>query len=464
MKTPSNSEKYRTEKDSLGSMQLPADALWGPQTQRAIENFPISQQPLPATFIRALGLIKSTAALVNTSLTLLDQPIAEAIQRAADTVADNQLDEQFPVDVFQTGSGTSSNMNANEVIANLASQQSGLSIHPNDHVNLGQSSNDVIPTAIHLSAALLLEAQLLPALIDLHESIGNKAAELQGCVKTGRTHLMDAMPVTIAQEMSGWQQQISNAIERIKSIRPRLHRLAQGGSAVGTGINVHPEFGNEFAKALSTRTGIDFSASPNYFESLSSQDTAVELSGALKTLACSVMKIANDLRWGGSGPLAGLNELQLKALQPGSSIMPGKVNPVLPEAACMVAAQVIGNDAAITIGGQAGNFQLNVMLPVIARNLLESIQLLSNTLPLLASTVASLSINHPHIDQTVAKNPVLVTALNARIGYDLGAQIAKRAYSENRPVQEIAEEMTDLNADELKELLDPLALTKGGIL
>ncbi len=460
----SNQPETRTESDSLGELKVPANALWGAQTQRAVENFPLSQQPLPAAFIQAMGLIKSAAAKVNSELGLLDSQRAEAICTAADAIANGEYDDQFPVDVFQTGSGTSSNMNANEVIARLASESSGVEVHPNNHVNLGQSSNDVIPTAIHLAAAIALNDQLLPGLQQLETALADKANSFASTVKTGRTHLMDAMPITFAQEMSGWQQQISHAQQRLIAVQPRLHKLAQGGSAVGTGINVHPEFSTKVAQALSARCNLPLQPSDNFFESLSCQDTAVELSGALKTLACSVMKIANDLRWSSSGPLAGLNETQLKALQPGSSIMPGKVNPVIPEAVCMVAAQVIGNDAAITIGGQAGNFQLNVMLPMIARNLLESLKLLSNICTPLAAVIESLTANTDHIEQTVAKNPVLVTALNSRIGYDLGAKIAKQAYAENRPVIDVASELTDLSDKELEELLEPLKLTRGGIL
>lgn len=455
---------YRLEHDSMGELKVPATALWGAQTQRAVQNFPISGLAMPRAFIRALGLIKSAAAAVNQDLGLLDAKLAAAIQAAAGEVAQGQHDAQFPIDVFQTGSGTSSNMNANEVIAHLASQQGGSAVHPNDHVNMGQSSNDVIPTAIHVSAALQVHEQLLPALTQLAETLERKAAETDTVIKTGRTHLMDAMPVRLGQEISGWAQQVRNGIARVEAVLPRLHRLAQGGTAVGTGINAHPEFGARMAATLAERSKVPFATSPNYFESLSSQDAAVELSGQLKTVAVSMMKIANDLRWMNSGPLAGLGEIALPALQPGSSIMPGKVNPVIPEAACMAAAQVIGNDACITVAGQAGNFQLNVMLPVIAYNLLQSIELLSNIARALAdSAIAGFTVNGANLTEALDKNPILVTALNMVIGYEKGAAIAKQAYKEGRPIRDVAKENTDLSDADLARLLDPAALTRGGI-
>ncbi|HEX5514514.1 MAG TPA: class II fumarate hydratase, partial [Gammaproteobacteria bacterium] len=347
-------QRFRSEHDSMGELHVPADALYGAQTQRAVDNFPISGLRMPRAFIRALGLIKAVAAEANRDLAGLDKELAAAIAAAAAEVADGKHDAQFPIDVFQTGSGTSSNMNANEVIARLASVRFGSEVHPNDHVNMGQSSNDVIPTAIHLSAVLSCEERLLPALQLLEEAIGQRAQELAGLTKTGRTHLMDAMPVTFGQELGGWAQQIRNGRARIEDALVRMRRLAIGGTAVGTGINAHPEFGSRVAQLLSVRCGTALEPSPDYFESLSSQDAAVELSGQLKTVAVSLMKISNDLRWMNSGPLAGLGEIVLPALQPGSSIMPGKVNPVIPEAAAMVAAQVIGNDATITVAGQSG--------------------------------------------------------------------------------------------------------------
>ena len=455
---------FRVEHDSMGELRVPELALWGAQTQRAVNNFPVSGLRMPRGMIRALGLIKATAAEVNAELGLLDDAIAQAIVAASLEVAGGKHDAQFPIDVFQTGSGTSTNMNANEVIAHLAGRVVRDKVHPNDHVNLGQSSNDTIPTAIHVAAALALREQLVPALKHLAKAIDKKAKSLKGVTKTGRTHLMDAMPVRFDQEMGGWSQQIHNGIDRLKACGPRIRRLAQGGTAVGTGINAHPKFGVKFAKLLAKRTGVAFEPSPDYFESLSSQDAAVELSGALKTVAVSLTKISNDLRWMNSGPLAGLGEIALPALQPGSSIMPGKVNPVIPEATVMVAAQVIGNDATIAIAGQAGNFQLNVMLPVIAYNLLQSIELLANVSRLLAdSAIAGFTVNEAQIKGALARNPILITALNSVIGYEKGAAIAKQAYKEGRPILDVAKENTKLHADELKELLDPAGLTTGGI-
>jgi len=459
-----SSQKFRIERDSMGELQVPADALYGAQTQRAVENFPISGLRMPRPFIRALGLIKAAAAEANAEMAGLQGVIAEAIVKAAMEVAEGRHDEHFPVDVFQTGSGNSSNLNANEVIAHLASKYSGQAVHPNDHVNMGQSSNDVIPTAIHLSAILLCEERLLPALQRLEDSIARRAEELKDLTKTGRTHLMDAMPITLGQELSGWAQQVRNGRERVREGLARLRRLAIGGTAVGTGINAHPRFGARVVQLLSERCGTALEESPNRFESLSSQDAAVELSGQLKTVAVSLMKISNDLRWMNSGPLAGLAEISLPALQPGSSIMPGKVNPVIPEAVNMIAAQVMGNDVAITVGGQAGNFQLNVMLPMIAYNLLQSIELLANGSRLLAEKcIDGFQVNRDRLQDALSRNPILVTALNAVIGYELGARIAKTAYAENRPVIDVAAEMTQLSRQELERLLDPAALTKGGL-
>ena len=457
-------KNFRLEHDSMGELKVPAEALWGAQTQRAVQNFPISGLTLPRAFIRALGLIKASAAQVNRDLGLLDAARAKAIETAALEVSQGRYDREFPIDVFQTGSGTSTNMNANEVIAHLAARALGQAVHPNDQVNMSQSSNDTIPTAIHVSAALELKEKLLPALAHLADVIEAKSREVTDVVTTGRTHLMDAMPVTLGQELSGWAAQIRHAIARLDAVTPRLHALAQGGTAVGTGINAHPEFGLRMAKELARRTGVPFVTSSNYFESLSCQDTAVELSGQLKALAVSLMKICNDLRWMNSGPLAGLGEIALPALQPGSSIMPGKVNPVIPEAVVMVAAQVIGYDVTITVAGQAGNFQLNVMLPVIAYNLLQAIELLANSTRVLADTaIRGFTVNREHIEAALAKNPILVTALNPVIGYEKGAVIAKQAYKEKRPVLEVAKGATDLSEARLKELLDPAALTRGGI-
>jgi fumarate hydratase class II len=447
----------------MGELRVPEDALWGAQTQRAIDNFPVSGRPLPRAFIRALALIKQAAAQANAELGLLDATLAKAISAAAAQVAAGEHDRHFPIDVFQTGSGTSSNMNANEVIARLAARAAP-GVHPNDHVNMGQSSNDVIPSAIHVSAALLLREDLLPALAHLAAIIARREAQTGDIIKTGRTHLMDAMPVTLAQELSGWRTQIEHGATRLRAVEPRLLRLAQGGTAVGTGINADPRFAMACCQALSKLSGIEFKPSDNYFESMSTQDTAVELSGQLKVLAVSLMKIANDLRWMNSGPLAGLGEIELPALQPGSSIMPGKVNPVIAEAVTMVAAEVIGNDATITIAGQSGNFQLNVMLPVIAWNLLESIRLLANVSRLLAdSAIAGFKVNRARLAEALERNPILVTALNPVIGYEKGAAIAKRAYAEGKAIREVAAAMTDLPATQLAQLLDPAELAKGGI-
>jgi fumarate hydratase class II len=455
---------FRIERDSLGELKVPADALWGAHTQRAVENFPVSGLTMPRGFIGALALVKQAAARANRRLGLLDAKVAAAVEAAAAEVAAGTHDAHFPIDVFQTGSGTSSNMNANEVIAALASARLKSPVHPNDQVNMGQSSNDSIPTAIHVSAALAVRAALQSALAHLRDVIARREPELAGTVTTGRTHLMDAMPVTLGQELSGWRTQIENGMARLAAVEPRLLALAQGGTAVGTGINAHPQFGRVFCEELSAITGVSFVPAANYFEALSAQDTAVELSGQLKVIAVSLMKIANDLRLMNSGPLAGLGEISLPALQAGSSIMPGKVNPVIPEATAMVAAQVIGNDATITIAGQSGNFQLNVMLPVIARNLLESITLLANVSRLLADrAIAGFKVNEARIAEALDRNPILVTALNPVIGYDKGAAIAKAAYAQGRPIRDVAREMTQLSAAELAKLLDPAELTRGGI-
>ncbi|TVS12313.1 MAG: class II fumarate hydratase [Wenzhouxiangella sp.] len=455
---------HRTERDSMGALDVPADALWGAQTQRAIDNFPISGQPMPAAFIRALGLIKSACAEANLELELLDKPRADAIIQAAGEVAANQYDDHFPVDVYQTGSGTSSNMNANEVIARLAGADGELGVHPNDHVNMSQSSNDVIPTAIQVSACLVTAEHLLPALKHLHDVLNRRAEELATVAKTGRTHLMDAMPVTLGQELESWAAQIASSYDRLTDTLARSRRLPQGGTAVGTGINAHPEFGERVAAALARSTGFEFESAANKFEGIGSQDVAVELSGQLKTLAVALMKIANDLRWMNSGPLAGLGEIELQALQPGSSIMPGKVNPVIPEAVCMVAARVIGNDATITVAGQSGNFQLNVMLPVIAATLLESLDILGNVTVLLADrAIATFKVRSDNLEKALAKNPILVTALNRVIGYEKGAAAAKQAYAEGRAIIDVALEVSDLSREELETLLDPLKLTRGGL-
>jgi fumarate hydratase class II len=455
--------EYRIERDSMGELKVPADALYGAQTQRAVDNFPISGLTMPRQFIRALGLIKSAAAQVNSDLGHLSKAKARTICRSAERVAAGEFDSQFPIDVFQTGSGTSSNMNANEVIAHLASAI-GSKVHPNDDVNMGQSSNDVIPTAIQVSAALTVSEQLLPALAHLKATLEKRARELKRVPKTGRTHLMDAMPVTFGQELGCWAAQVRSSIERVRDAMKRMCRLPQGGTAVGTGINADARLGPRICLQLRKATGVRFESADNFFEGMSSQDAAVELSGQLKTLACVLMKIANDLRWMNSGPLAGLGEIELPALQPGSSIMPGKVNPVIPEAMTMVCAQVIGNDATITIAGQSGNFQLNVMLPVVALNLLQSLEILANASRALADrSIAGFKVRQDRIKEALDKNPILVTALNPVIGYEKGAATAKQAYKQGRPILDVALETTGLPKSRLKALLDPMALTKGGV-
>ncbi|RLQ20158.1 aspartate ammonia-lyase [Seongchinamella sediminis] len=448
--------EFRTEQDSLGEVKVPAQALYGAQTQRAIDNFQFSGITLPGGFISSLGLIKAAAARANADVGLLESTVADGIAAAAMSISNGEHHDQFPVDVFQTGSGTSTNMNANEVIATLAAQQLGMPVHPNDHVNCSQSSNDVIPTAIHVSAELALENQLLPAIAHLAGVIAAREEHSNDLIKTGRTHLMDAMPISLAQELSGWRAQMTLGAQRIEGSRPQLRQLAQGGTAVGTGINADPQFATRFCFHLTECSGRPFTPAENYFAAIASQDVAVALSGQLKSLAVALLKIANDLRWMNSGPLTGLAELTLKPLQPGSSIMPGKVNPVIPEAVAMAAAQVIGNDSVITIAGQSGNFQLNVMLPVIAHNLLQSITLLTNSCKALADNcIADFVFNTENIQASLANNPILVTALNNEIGYSKAAEIAKRAYAEKRPILDVAAEMTDLPMDRLAELLNP---------
>jgi fumarate hydratase class II len=453
----------RTERDSMGAMEVPADALYGAQTQRAVLNFPISGQSMPAGFVRALLHIKAAAARANGELGGIEAAQGEAIADACAellALADGALLRHFPVDVFQTGSGTSSNMNANEVVATLASQRLGAAVNANDHVNASQSSNDVVPSAIHVAAALALQQQLLPALDHLAHTIAVKAKATQGHVKTGRTHLMDAMPVRMGQALQGWATQVRAAALGLRAQLPALQHLALGGTAVGTGVNADPRFAPRCCALLAEATGQPFVPGTDRFALMGAQDVAVAVSGGLKTLAVALTKVANDLRWMNSGPLAGLGEIALPALQPGSSIMPGKVNPVIPEAAAMVAAQVIGNDAAITVAGQSGNFELNVMLPLVARNLLESTQLLANVSRLLADkAIAGFTVNEARLQDALARNPILVTALNPLIGYDRAAEIAKQAYREGRPIIDVAAEATDIPREELERLLDPARLT-----
>ncbi len=462
--TQSASQPYRIEKDSMGEVKVPSDALYQAQTQRAVDNFHFSRHTMPSGFVQALAYIKQTAALTNAQLGHLEGDIANAITDAAQAIIDGQHREQFPIDVFQTGSGTSSNMNANEVIATLASELLGGDVSPNDHVNMGQSSNDVVPTAIQISSVMAIENQLMPALGHLITSLQSKRQQIGHIVKTGRTHLMDAMPVTFDQELGGWQFQIEQAQKGIQATLPSVKALAQGGTAVGTGINADEKFARLFADNLSQATNIQFSASENFFYNLSSQDAIVALSGQLKTAAVALMKMANDLRWMNSGPLAGIGEIELQGLQPGSSIMPGKVNPVIPEATAMAAAQVIGNDTTITIAGQSGNFQLNVMLPVIAHNIIESIELLANSARAMADkAITSFTVREDNLERALARNPILVTALNPVIGYLKAAEIAKKAYKEGRAIIDVAEEETSLTRSELERLLAPEQLAKGGI-
>lgn len=462
--TQSANQSYRIEKDSMGEVKVPSDALYQAQTQRAVDNFHFSRHTMPSGFVQALAYIKQTAALTNAQLGHLEGDIANAIADAAQAIIDGQHREQFPIDVFQTGSGTSSNMNANEVIATLASELLGGDVSPNDHVNMGQSSNDVVPTAIQISSVMAIENQLMPALSHLITNLQSKRQQIGHIVKTGRTHLMDAMPVTFDQELGGWQFQIEQAQKGIQATLPAVKALAQGGTAVGTGINADEKFARLFADNLSQATNIQFSASENFFYNLSSQDAIVALSGQLKTAAVALMKMANDLRWMNSGPLAGIGEIELQGLQPGSSIMPGKVNPVIPEATAMAAAQVIGNDTTITIAGQSGNFQLNVMLPVIAHNIIESIELLANSAHAMADkAITSFTVREDNLERALARNPILVTALNPVIGYLKAAEIAKKAYKEGRAIIDVAEEETSLTRSELERLLAPEQLAKGGI-
>jgi len=456
---------FRTESDSMGTLNVPADALYKAQTQRAINNFTISSLTMPQQFIIALAYIKQAAAIANFKLGHLDKTKANAIDHACQEIIDGKHYEHFPVDIFQTGSGTSSNMNANEVIASLASKHANQAIHPNDDVNMGQSSNDVIPTAIALSSAISVDKKLLPALANLADALEQKKADIGHIVKTGRTHLMDAMPITFEQTLSAWQSQVKHAASSIEHALIRVCELAQGGTAVGTGINADPQFAALFATQLTEKVGIQFTPSDNFFYNIGSQDAIVALSGQLKVYAVAQMKIANDLRWMNSGPLAGLSEIELEALQPGSSIMPGKVNPVIPEAAAMASAQVIGNDATITVAGQAGNFELNVMLPVIAYNILQSTEILANSAQALADkAIASFKVNQTQIDKALTKNPILVTALNPVIGYEKAAKIAKQAYQQAQPIIDIAEQETDLSRSELEALLNPAKLTQGGLM
>jgi len=460
--------KYRIEKDSLGEVKVPSKALWGAQTQRAVNNFPISgikmDFPFTKSFVSSLGLIKDAAAKANLRLKLISSKKSKAISKAAKEVWQEKHHNEFPIDVFQTGSGTSSNMNANEVIASLATKYAKVKVGPNDDVNMSQSSNDVIPTAIKISAHMDLTKKLFPKLDELIETIDKKAKSVKGIIKTGRTHLMDAMPIDFAEELKAWSSQLENSKNMLIILEKKFLELPQGGTAVGSGINAHKQFAKYFAQELTKLSGNKYIPSKNFYHELSAQDCSVQLSGELKNLAVILMKISNDLRWMNSGPLAGLSEIELKALQPGSSIMPGKVNPVIPEAVAMASADVIGNDVTITIAAQSGSFQLNVMLPVIAYNLLKSINLLSGAMDVLSKkAIRTFKVNNKNLEKSLSKNPILVTALNPIIGYEKASAIAKKAYKENRPIIDVAAEETDLTKAKLIKLLDPSKLSKGGI-
>jgi len=430
--------------------------LYGKETKKALDNFPISGITMPTDFIHSLAMIKRACAVANAKQGKLDTALSKAIIAAATDVINGEYDDEFVLDVFQTGSGTSTNMNMNEVLSELCKIKYDEKVHPNDHVNMSQSSNDTIPSAIHVSAYIALKKDLLPSLNLLSDTLMDRSISLTSTLKTGRTHLMDALPMTMGQEIGGWQKQIISNIERIETSYRRLGQLALGGSAIGTGLNSSSQFTTLACEELSEQTGIEFVPSDNFFEAISCQDTAVELSGHLKTLATSMMKISNDLRWQNSGPLAGLGEISLKELQAGSSIMPGKVNPVIPEAVCMACAQVMGNDVTITVAGQGGNFQLNTYLPVIAYNLLQSINILANSAKVLATkAISTFEVNDENLQDILAYNPILVTSLNSIIGYEKAAEIAKCAYKTKRPIIDVAIEMTDIDREELSKLLDP---------
>ncbi|MFE5643911.1 class II fumarate hydratase [Rhodococcus sp. NPDC056516] len=463
--TESNDQQFRIEHDTMGEVRVPIDALWRAQTQRAVENFPISGRPLERTQIRAMGLLKAACAQVNKDLGLLDADKADAIIAAANEIAEGKHDDQFPIDVFQTGSGTSSNMNANEVIASIA-KAAGVDVHPNDHVNMSQSSNDTFPTATHVAATEAAVTDLVPALEHLHAALATKATEWKTVVKSGRTHLMDAVPVTLGQEFGGYARQIEAGIERVNATLPRLGELPIGGTAVGTGLNAPDGFGPKVVAELVKSTGVDaLTPAKNSFEAQAARDGLVEASGALRTIAVSLTKIANDIRWMGSGPLTGLGEIALPDLQPGSSIMPGKVNPVLPEATTQVAAQVIGNDAAIAWGGAAGAFELNVYIPVMARNLLESFTLLANVSRLFADKcVSGLLAHEEHLKTLAESSPSIVTPLNSAIGYEEAAAVAKQALKEKKTIRQVVIERglvpDKLSEEELDKRLDVLAMAK----
>jgi fumarate hydratase class II len=464
----SSTQETRIERDSMGEMEVPANAYYGASTQRAVLNFPISDLRFPRQFIRALGQIKQAAAQVNASLGLLDPQIAEAIVQAAQEVIDGKLDGHFVLDIFQTGSGTSTNMNANEVIANRASELLGGSrgsrkVHPNDHVNFGQSSNDVIPTAIHLSALVSIEYDLVPALQGLQQALEQKADEFMPVIKTGRTHLQDATPIRLGQEFLGYAGQVERGIARMRHAQSELAEVALGGTAVGTGVNTHPEFASQVCRRLSEMNGVTVHETSNHFQAQSTLDNIVEASGALNTLAVSLMKIANDIRWLGSGPRAGIGEIDLPAVQPGSSIMPGKVNPVIAESVCMVCAQVMGNHTTITIAGQSGNFEINVMMPVSTYNLLQSISLLASASRNFTEQCIKGIKATTRGPEMVERGLAISTSLAPFIGYDAAASISKEAYKTGKTIREVARERTSLSEEELDRILDPANMTKPGL-
>jgi fumarate hydratase class II len=462
----SEQQEFRIEHDSMGDVRVPAWAKWRAQTQRAVENFPISGQRLDRAHIAALGHVKAAAAKVNAELEVIDKGMADAIAEAALEVAGGDHDAHFPIDVFQTGSGTSSNMNTNEVIATLAQERLGRPVHPNDHVNASQSSNDVFPSSIHIAAAGLVVNELIPALRHLEGALERKAEEFASVVKAGRTHLMDATPVTLGQEFGGYAAQVRYGVERLEAVLPRLAELPLGGTAVGTGINTSPGFAGRVIAEVARATGLPLTEARNHFEAQGARDALVETSGVLKTIAVGLTKIANDLRWMGSGPRAGLSEIRLPDLQPGSSIMPGKVNPVIPEAVCQVAAQVVGNDTAITFGGTAGNFELNVMLPMLARNILESIRLLANVSRLFADRcVEGIEADADRCREYAESSPSIVTPLNRYIGYEEAAAVAKQALRERKTIREVVLERGHVDAgrltiEQLDAALDVLAMTR----
>ncbi|MFD5506350.1 class II fumarate hydratase [Streptomyces sp. NPDC127051] len=461
-----NQNAYRIEHDSMGEVRVPAHAKWRAQTQRAVENFPVSGQRLERAHIEALALVKAAAAAVNAKLGVVDEDVADAIRSAASEVAEGRWDEHFPVDVFQTGSGTSSNMNTNEVIATLAGERLGREVHPNDHVNASQSSNDVFPSSIHIAATAAVTRELIPALEHLAAALERKAAEFAEVVKAGRTHLMDATPVTLGQEFGGYAAQVRYGVERLRAALPRLAELPLGGTAVGTGINTPPGFSAAVIAEVAAATGLPLTEARNHFEAQGARDALVETSGMLRTIAVSLTKISNDLRWMASGPRTGLAEINLPDLQPGSSIMPGKVNPVIPEAVLMVAAQVTGNDTTVAVAGAAGNFELNVMLPVMAKNLLESIRLLGNASRLLADrTIDGITANVARAREFAESSPSVVTPLNRYIGYEEAAKVAKKALAERKTIREVVLESGyvdrgDLTVEQLDEALDVLRMTR----